>query len=224
LAEVSAGIIHQIGQPLTAAMNNLSAAATLLDQLSGTSAPLKEAMADAESCLRQVRLTMDRLRALKHSDRAATEPVNLDDLALEVLRVVAPEAGAKQVDLQHQPHAAPVEIMADSVQLSQALLNVLRNALEAAASNPAARARVVVRTQVEGAQAIVLVSDSGPGIPAELFPRLFQPFFSTKTDGMGVGLSLAQTITHAHRGTIEAFNNGDGGGATFCLRFPRRMG
>src|SRR5262249_48763945 len=107
------------------------------------------------------------------------------------------------------PGGAPVEVEADDARLRQAVLNLLVNAADAARDKRARASAVVVRHRRDGERAIVEVVDRGPGIRADLVPRLFEPFFSTKSNGTGLGLAIARNIARAHGGDV-ALENGDG--------------
>jgi len=112
-------------------------------------------------------------------------------------------------------------IHADAIQLSQVIFNLTRNAIEASASVVPERRKVVITTAAHARGGVELcVRDHGCGMSAEVLERLFTPFFSTKSEGMGVGLRLCQTIVHAHDGQIVGFNNTDGIGATFRIELP----
>ena len=112
----------------------------------------------------------------------------------------------------------------DSVQLTQVILNLVSNALDASESCPPERREILVTTRPHCERTVELcVSDAGNGIAPETFNRLFTPFFSTKPDGLGVGLRLSQTIVQAHGGSIEGYNNPDGVGATFRVVLPAHL-
>ena len=112
----------------------------------------------------------------------------------------------------------------DSVQLTQVILNLVSNALDASESCPPERREILVTTRPHCEKTVELcVRDAGPGIAPEALNRLFSPFFSTKSDGLGVGLRLSQTIVQAHGGSIEGYNNPDGVGATFRVVLPAHL-
>jgi C4-dicarboxylate-specific signal transduction histidine kinase len=109
----------------------------------------------------------------------------------------------------------------DAVQLTQVILNLVNNALDASENCPPERREVLITTRSHGDKTVGLcVRDAGSGIAPETLNRLFSPFFSSKPGGLGVGLRLSQTIVQAHGGSIEGFNNTDGVGATFRVVLP----
>ena len=119
--------------------------------------------------------------------------------------------------LDLQPH--PCVVYGDHVLLKQVLVNLVMNAMDAMAETPAARRRVTVRSEVHGTDVRISVSDAGTGLPAQLDGRLFAPFATTKSQGIGIGLTIARSIVDAHGGAIDARNN-PGGGATFTITLP----
>ena len=110
-------------------------------------------------------------------------------------------------------------VLGDRVQLQQVVLNLLLNAIQAAASHRAAAPSVSVVTSQSGTAVRLLVSDSGPGIPPERMTRIFDPFFTTKPDGLGVGLSISRSIVEVHGGQLAAGNRASSG-AEFVVTLP----
>jgi signal transduction histidine kinase len=108
----------------------------------------------------------------------------------------------------------PCVVKGDRILLQQVVVNLVSNALDAMAQTPRMRRRVVIRSQSGANTVTISIRDYGSGLPPEVEPRLFEPYFTTKPDGTGIGLTIVQRIIDAHQGTIEARNNSDGG-ATF---------
>ena len=138
----------------------------------------------------------------------------------DVVRLVRADAHARRCELvtDLQPGLPPV--LGDPVQLQQVLLNLVINALDALRTSPTDQCRVEIVSRRVGAESIeVSVSDRGPGLPADAPARIFQRFYSTKRDGMGMGLAIARSIVEAHSGTLDA-KNAPGGGARFWFRLP----
>jgi two-component system, LuxR family, sensor kinase FixL len=120
--------------------------------------------------------------------------------------------------------AAPAIVMGDRVQLQQVLMNLLLNAMEAMADRPESQRHVLIRIKMNGDDTVkVSVRDSGRGIPQEKLPHLFESFYTTKEEGMGLGLAIARSTIDAHHGRISAHNNSDAG-ATFRFELPARNG
>lgn len=221
LSEVSAGVIHQIGQPFTAIINNVSAAKSMVSRCTNQHCRASAMLLDTEASLKLVHTTMSRLRALAHPERVRRELRDVNLLVAEVVHLLAPEARPLgiQLRLDLKPDLPPASV--DDVQLGQAILNLLRNACDAVAScEPARRQITVITRQDDHTQLLVEVSDRGAGIPPPVLTRLFEPFFTTKPNGTGVGLRLCRTIVTAHGGTLTARNNESGPGATFQISLP----
>ena len=112
-------------------------------------------------------------------------------------------------------------ISGDRVQIQQVLVNLIVNAMGAMSEIPTARRRLTIQTSLRDEFAEVTIADAGPGIPPDKLQGVFEPFFTTKAHGMGMGLSIAQTVIEAHNGTISAHNQPKGG-AVFHIRLPLR--
>lgn len=220
VSEVSAGIIHQLGQPLSSIGLNLAAFKNI------NSADLRqggatEILNDVEADLVRMRNIVNHLRAIANPEQAERASRDLNALVAEVLPFLQAQAEHSRVRLELDLHEPLPAIHADAIQISQVILNLARNAIEASAEVPPARRVVLISTRPRAGHSVELcVRDAGNGLPPEAIERLFTPFFTTKSNGMGVGLRLCQTIVHAHDGCIEGFNNADGPGATFRIQLP----
>jgi signal transduction histidine kinase len=106
------------------------------------------------------------------------------------------------------------------VLLQQVLVNLLMNAMDAMSDRPPAGRRIIIGSEVRPVDVELSVRDTGPGLPADIVGKLFEPFVTTKSNGLGIGLTIARTIVATHGGTIGAYNNPDGG-ATFIITFLR---
>jgi len=220
VSEVSAGIIHQLGQPLSAIGANLSAMVKLKgEELQRNGA--MEIVRDIEADVRRMRDITVHLRALANPMRPPRLPIDINAIVAAVLPLLKLNAESLEVSFAVELGKDLPTAHVDSVQISQVVLNLVRNAIEASADCPPERRVVAITTWAHAGTAVGLsVRDAGTGIAPEALPRLFSPFFSTKAEGLGVGLRLSQTIVQAHGGTIEGCNNPDGVGATFRLLLP----
>ena len=142
-------------------------------------------------------------------------PVDIAKVVTHACDVLQPEAAAREIELVTCLADGLPPLMADGDQLIQATLNLVLNALQAVAQR--GRVRVTVRAAEEGL--VLEVEDSGPGIPQEALHAIFDPYYTTKTEGSGLGLWIAQQIITAHGGTLRA-TNAPGGGAVFTARLP----
>lgn len=221
LSEVSAGIIHQICQPICSMGVNL---AVILGKLKacpvkrcGTLEIVKDVECDVD-CIRDV---MTHMRSLINPGQPNFAPIDIPQWLEGVMRTLRQEAGTRRIRLSVSCQHNLPPVLADAVQLDQVILNLTRNAFDACAECPPERRRVVISARVlAGAVVELSVRDAGTGIPPETMKRLFTPFFTTKAQGLGIGLRLSQTIIEAHGGSIGALNHADGIGATFRVTLP----
>jgi signal transduction histidine kinase len=143
------------------------------------------------------------------------EPCSVDELIREAVRELAPVGEGRNVTIDYQCEVQPALLSLDRIKMKQALLNLLKNAIEV---SPCPGVVVVVLAE-RGEVLSIAVKDNGSGISEENLPRLFSPFFSTKDKGTGLGLTFAQKIVELHRGVITVANN-DGRGTTFTIELP----
>ncbi|MEI6674420.1 MAG: PAS domain S-box protein [Verrucomicrobiota bacterium] len=220
--EVSAGIIHQLGQPLSAMGSNIAVAMTRLKTCRAKccgSLPIIQDIAADSVRMREIVVHLRKLaKPGLESTRAGIDLNAIVTGALPLLRLKAENCRCRMA-IELGQHLPPV--YADAVQMSQVIYNMVHNALEACADCAQERRVVVITTRVlDGEGVEVCVRDAGVGIAPENLNRLFIPFFSTKPDGLGVGLRLSRTIVEAHGGRIEGYNNAAGVGATFRVVLP----
>ena len=155
-----------------------------------------------------------------HKGKEVREPVNLNDVIAGVLRFARSDALEHHCVLVTEPDPELPLVEADRVQLQQVLLNLVVNAFEAMRKTPAAERRVVIRSERESDGRVrVSVRDFGIGLPAEEPERIFERFFSTKREGMGMGLAIARSIITSHGGELAAMN-AEGGGACMYFSLP----
>jgi len=145
--------------------------------------------------------------------------LDLNDLMRETIQFLSSLAIGRKVELVSVISPNPLPISGDRIQLQQVILNLAVNAIDAMKDTPLEKRSITVRTSREQNFAELTVSDRGPGIPEDKLKEVFEPFFTSKAEGMGMGLSIARTIVEAHNGQIWAENQ-DSGGASFRIRIP----
>jgi len=160
-----------------------------------------------------------RLRTLLRQRRLELKPLDLSELVAEVLQIASREAARRRVQIKTQQAAELPPVEGDRVHLQQVLLNLILNGMDAMANTPESKRCLLVRMGENGDGIEVAVSDAGHGIPPERLPHIFDSFFTTKEEGLGLGLSIAKWIVEAHRGRILAENDANGG-ATFRFTLP----
>ncbi len=219
MGQLTASIAHEVSQPLSGIIMNAS---TCLRMLHSDPPNLDGARETVRRTLRDGNRATDvitRLRTLFSKKQTNIEPVDLNEAAGEVIVLLSGELKKNSVILQQQFGDTLPPVMGDRVQLQQVILNLVRNASDAMADVNDRPRRLLVRTQTEGDDVHVFVQDSGVGFDPETADRLFESFFTTKQEGMGVGLSLSRSIVEAHRGRLWAARN-EGPGATFAFCIP----
>ncbi len=223
VSEIAAGIIHQVGQPLSCMGANLVTAIQNLKACNHAPCDSIQLLHEVESDVSRMREIVTHLRSLADPARAERRPCQLNQIIESVLPILRPGALCYRISLSCEFGADLVAVSANPIQMSQVILNLVKNAFDACAELTPERRSVLIRTSAVGQKWVELsVRDSGIGILPEVHGHLFRPFFSTKSDdlGIGVGLRLCRTIMEAHDGTIAGSNNVDGNGATFFVRFP----
>lgn len=215
MSELSASIAHEISQPLLGIVSN---AAASLRWLRRATPEVEEAVLGLEDIrsdgVRAANIVQS-LRSLAKQIPPRLQPVAIDDLIREVLRLTAGEIEKQGVTVETRLTARH-QALADSVQIQQVVYNLVTNALEAMADIVPQRRRLVISSSVENGKVEVRFEDSGPGIPAEDRERIFDAFYTTKGNGMGMGLAICRSVIAAHGGTLaaEAARNG-----LCCIRF-----
>ena len=218
MGELASSIAHELNQPLSAITNYMKGSAALLQAAEVDRGRLGDALNRAGDQALRAGDIIKRLREFVskgETERTLEDPARLMEEASALALVGARDAGLR-VDLQFSRNLGPVVV--DKVQVQQVVLNLIRNAMDAMAEM--SRGELSIRARKTDAQTVtVSVSDTGPGIGPETLERLFQPFYTTKANGMGVGLSICRTIVEAHSGRIWVENN-PRGGATFLFTLP----
>lgn len=216
LGEMASGLAHELTQPLTAMLAQAQAGRRILGQ-AGTAA-LAPVLDDIVAQARRGSAILERFRNWSRPQRTPALPIDLRDTLRNVHALLAPEAVARGVRLEFDMPDAPVQIVADPVEMEQVAFNLLRNAIEATAGADD-QGRVSVTLRQETGRAVLEIADNGPGVPEELRPRLFTPFTTTRPDGTGLGLALSQRLVERAGGEIGLLDGGPG--ATFRVVLPR---
>ena len=175
----------------------------------------KRNMADAERAAGIIH----RIRAMTGQRALTQTSITLESVIEDVMFLFGPEFKRKGVVPTLDLMAPAPQVMADRIQLQQVFANMVMNALQAMTSE--GQRRLVIRTSLLNPEHVnAEVEDSGPGIPIQHLPRLFESFFTTKEEGVGIGLALCRSIIESHGGRIEAMNLPDGRGARFHFYYP----
>ncbi len=217
VGELMASLAHEITQPLTSILNNASAGLRRLGSDEVTE--LREIFDDIRDQGRLAGDIIRRLRALARKRPLERQALDVNEVVSDILRLVGGDARRRGVTLRAELVPSLGAITADRVGLQQVVLNLILNAMDAMDELEAKDRQLVVRTRRLDDAVEVAVSDTGHGIPADRLPELFDAFFTTKKDGLGLGLAIARSLVEAHGGRIWAEDHG-GRGATFRLTLP----
>lgn len=219
LNALSGALAHEINQPLAAIRLNTETAMYLLTRQPASDEELRAALNDIREDGKRAGEVLNQARALLRKKAASHEAVELNAALGDVTKLVFPNAFKLGVQLDILLGAPSRPIWGDRVQIQQVLMNLLMNACEAAGQEPAPQRLVRLTTDFSGDMAIVAVTDTGPGISEADMDRLFEPFYTTKAGGMGLGLAICRSIVHAHRGRLAVVRNPNGG-LTFTVELP----
>ena len=220
MGELAASVAHELNQPLGAILANAEAADLFLNQNPPALDELRDILTDIRKDDERASEVIRRMRALLRKHELERLPLEINSVAADVLQVVSSDAALRNVVISADLAPGLPKILGDRVHLQQVLLNLILNGMDAMAGELRERRRLSVRTRLStGGLVEIAVVDSGHGIEPDKLPRVFEPFFSTKPNGMGMGLSISRTIIAAHYGRITAENNA-AGGATFRITLP----
>ena len=220
MGELTASLAHELNQPLTGIMANSQAARRLVEGPAPCEYELRQALLEIVEDTRRASEVIRRVRELVRKSPPAHVALDINALIRDVTRLLGSDAVLRNVTVTLDLPPGPLTVDGDHVQLRQVILNLVLNALEAASESAIAGRQVTVRTtRTEEEAVLVMVQDDGPGLRDGTEERVFEPFYTTKPGGMGMGLSIARSIIEAHGGIIWARNN-NGAGATFQFTLP----
>jgi signal transduction histidine kinase len=218
--ELSAAIAHEVNQPLGAILSNAEAAELLLASPTPDIAEIREILADIKRDNQRASEVVVRSRRMLKKAAVLTEDVDVNAIVSEVFAFVASQASASKIHLETQLEPLPLYTRGDPIQLQQVILILVLNSMDALQEATGKQRLIVGLTSRAGAKHCeVRISDTGAGIALSDLDHVFDPFFSTKEHGMGMGLSIARSIVEMHGGKIGAATQ-KGGGAEFTVRLP----
>ena len=217
IGELTASLAHQLNQPLAAIRTNAQAALRMLDGSVPDVAEVRAILGDIVDDDSRARDVIQGLRDLLRNGQLQVTTTDLGAAIREVAGLLRTESIVRNVRLSIDVEREPIVVLADRVQIEQVVLNLLQNAIEATADQTTRPSIVRLSCRTIDGVAVVRVIDSGSGLPAGAEDRIFDPFFSTKPGGMGMGLSVARSIVEAHGGRICAANGAPGGVFEFTM-------
>lgn len=212
VGELTTSLAHELNHPQSAILSNAQAGEMFLSAQPPALDEVRKIFADIVRDNRRANEILQRLRAFLKKRDLEFEPVDVPPLLRDIATLVASDARARQVTLELEPASPLPRVHADRVHLQQVLLNLVLNALDAMAQNGDAPKRIQLGARHSDPDTIeVSVRDTGPGIPQEKLSKIFDAFYSTKPQGMGMGLAIARRLLEAHGGRIWASNHPEGG-------------
>ena len=219
MGQLTATIAHEVNQPLGAILANVATADMLLSNEKASRDEIRQILADIRGDSVRASEVIKRLRTLLTRRELVREHIDIADAILEVLAIVRREARRRRVELSFMPDPNLPRVVGDRVHLQQVVLNLVLNAMDAMADTHVRARRVLIHaTRRPEGDLEVAVRDFGHGIPGDGVARLFQSFYTTKEQGMGLGLSICRSIVEAHGGRIWAESSAQG--ATFRFTLP----
>jgi PAS domain S-box-containing protein len=219
MGELTASLAHEINQPIAAAVTD---ARTCLRWLAREQPDIAEARESAARMVKAITRASDiisRLRKLFKKGAPQTSVVDVSEVIQEMVVLLHGEASRYSVSIQTELSADSPQVLADRVQLQQVLMNLMLNGIEAMHDTKSGGQLTIRSLRGEGGQLVISVSDTGVGLPPEQAEQIFNSFFSTKTQGTGMGLSISRSIIESHGGRLWASSNSERG-ATFNFTLP----
>ncbi|NKJ50110.1 hypothetical protein CIC12_25955 [Burkholderia sp. SG-MS1] len=221
LGELASSLAHELNQPLTAILSNAQAAQKFIESDKANTADLREAVDDIvlDSC--RASEVIKKIRTMVRKGDMELQPVDVGGVVRDIALLVHSDAMAREVSTTFDIAENLSMVLGDRVQLQQVVLNLLLNAFDAVKEcDPKDRLIKTTVREESGTGVRITVKDRGQGLTADKMSKMFRPFFTTKPQGLGLGLSISRTIVTAHGGRLWAQNN-EGKGASFHIALPR---
>jgi C4-dicarboxylate-specific signal transduction histidine kinase len=221
MGELAASLAHEVNNPIGAMVANASAGQRLIAAGKIETKELKELLDDIVADGRRAGEVIQGIRNMVRKGEARRALIQIGDIIDQLLRVVHADAIEREVKVTAEVDSGTGQVWGDPVQLLQVLLNLTINAFEAMTAVPSNARRLAIRAGRDGnGDILVSMRDSGPGFPEGIAEQLFEPFFSTKADGTGMGLAISRSIIEVQGGTLSG-ENCDNGGACFTVCLPQ---
>ena len=223
IGEITASVAHEVTQPLSAILSNVETADLLLRNPQPNVPLVLEILSDVREDDLRADNIVRRLRTLLRKRELQLEDVDVNALASSVLSLILPDAVRRSIHIRTSLDPALPRASADPVHLQQVLLNLMINAMDSMSNTPPEQRELEVRTErCPGSNLTVTVLDKGHGFEPGQRDKLFDSFYTTKNEGLGLGLSIARSIVKLHGGAIWAENR-SGGGAAFAFTLPFKV-
>jgi PAS domain S-box-containing protein len=223
LGEMTGSIAHELNQPLSGILSNASAGQRFIDRGDVDLAIIREILVDIAADGRRASDVIGHIRNTIKKGAAIRERINLNEVVGRVAHMVQPDTVANSCELQLSLAENLPEVEGDPIQIQQVLINLVKNAFDAMRQIPIPQRKVKIITERNGDSTVkVSVSDRGTGVSGEIRDHLFDQFFTTKEEGLGMGLAIVRSIIESHGGAIDVKNVNEGG-ACFYFTLPATM-
>jgi len=220
MGEMASTLAHELNQPLGAIASYAAGGLNLIEAGQTDSPLLRTAFEKLALQARRAGLIIRRIQDFVKKREPQLVPLDLAEVAADAMGLMAGEAREFRARLVLDvPEPAPGPVLADRILIEQVMVNLIRNAIEAMATGPRSGDQLTIRLRTEGAMLRLDVADQGPGIPADLSEQLYDPFTTTKSHGMGMGLNICRSIVELLHGSLSHAPN-PGGGTVFTVRLP----
>jgi two-component system sensor histidine kinase DctS len=220
MGEMASTLAHELNQPLAAIASYAAGGLNLVEAGQGTSPMIRTAFEKLAAQARRAGLIIRRIQDFVKKREPHLVPLDLAEVAADAIGLMTAEARERRVKLTLDPGSRLLgPVMADRILLEQVMVNLLRNGMEAMSDGPRHGDHLTLRLEAEEGAVRLDIIDQGPGIPAELEERLYDPFVSTKAQGMGMGLNICRSIAELLHASLSHAPN-PGGGTVFSLRLP----
>jgi two-component system sensor histidine kinase DctS len=211
MGEMASSLAHELNQPLAAIASYTTGCINLIESGHGSTAELKPVLAKCAEQAQRAGRIIRRIYEFARRAEPKSEPCDLNSILDEALALVEPDARRQQIHIiREMPPQLPL-LQGDHVLLAQALLNLIRNGVDAMRDMPADRRQLSVGARLGDSMIHLSIADQGVGIAPEMLPHLFQPFHTTKAEGMGMGLNICRSVVEAHRGRLWHEPRAEGG-------------
>lgn len=220
MGEMASGLAHELNQPLTAIVNYTRGcvrrlSATPVENMPSIVEAMELSCSEAERAAEIIR----RLRELVNKELPRQEPNDINNTIEVVIKLLRPKIKEKHVSILLELTKAPPTIYIDRIQIEQVLINLVNNAIDAMKDTPLLKREIIIQSRYDEDTIQVKVFDRGSGLPNNMRSDVFEPFFSTKNEGMGMGLSISRSIIESHKGSLNAEQR-ELGGSTFSITLP----
>jgi two-component system sensor histidine kinase DctS len=219
MGEMASTLAHELNQPLSAISSYSTACLNMVEGGQGTLSDLKEPLSKMNMQARRAGTIIRRVHEFVRRSEPQRVTCSLNGIVEDAVALIEADARKRNIHISTALSGALPDIQADRVMIEQVLLNLIRNGMDAMAGSSAEKRLLLIRTGIDGDDVQVTVLDNGQGIAPEIAEKLFAPFFTTKPDGMGMGLNICRSIVEQHQGRLW-FEAAEGGGTVFILRLP----